>query len=63
MFFPSLYLNTWKNEDDSVRLGRSVDWKDLGDDLYVGEGARIYWASGKDKPMTDINSIVFNREE
>ena len=63
MFFPSLYLNTWKNEDDAVRLGRTVDWKDLGDDLYIGEGARIYWASGKDKPMSDIKSIVFNREE
>lgn len=62
MFLPSLYANTWKNEDDLVRLGRSVDWKDLGNDIFVGEGTKLYWMSGKDKPILDIQTIVFNRE-
>jgi type VI secretion system protein ImpE len=63
MFFPSLYVNTWKNENDVVRLGRTVEWRDLGDEIYVGEGARVFWASGKDKPMADIKSIVFDHGE
>lgn len=63
MFFPSLYVNSWKSEDDAVRLGRTVDWKELGDDIYAGEGARVFWASGKDKPLADVKTIVFNRAE
>lgn len=62
MFLPSLYANTWKNSDDQVRLGRSVDWREAGEDFYVGEGSRLFWMSGKDKPLTDIKTIVFNRE-
>lgn len=62
MFFPSLYVNSWKNSDDRIRLGRSVDWRDAGNDLFIGEGMRIFWMDGKDKALTDINTIVFNRE-
>jgi len=62
MFIPSLYANSWKHEDDQVRLGRTVDWRDLGNDIFVGEGTRLYWMSGKDKPILDIKTIVFNRE-
>lgn len=62
MFLPSLYANTWKHEDDRVRLGRSVDWRDVGNDVLIGEGSRVFWMSGKDKPLLDIKTIVFNRE-
>jgi len=37
MFIPSLYANSWKNSDDQVRLGRYVDWRDVGD---KGRGVR-----------------------
>jgi type VI secretion system protein ImpE len=60
LFFPSLYVNTWKSDDDLIRLGRSVDWRDVGDEIYVGEGARIYTMDGKDKSILDINSIEFD---
>lgn len=62
MFVPSLYVNTWKNGDDRIRLGRSVDWREVGDDVLVGEGSRLYWMSGKDMPLLDINTISFNRD-
>lgn len=60
LFLPSLYVNTWKNADDQIRLGRTVDWRELGDDIYVGEGTRIFWMDGKDKSILDITSIEFN---
>lgn len=62
MFFPSLYVNTWKNESDQIRLGRSVDWRDAGDDIYVGEGMRLYSLGGKDIALTDIETLVFKRD-
>lgn len=61
MFLPSLYVNTWKNADDQVRLGRSVDWRDVGDDLFIGEGSRLFSVSGTDMPLLDIKTITFNR--
>jgi type VI secretion system protein ImpE len=60
MFFPSLYVNTWKHDDDKVRLGRSVDWRDAGDEIYIGEGAKLFWMDGKDKSILDIKTIEFD---
>lgn len=62
MFFPSLYVNTWKSDDDKLRLGRSVDWRDLGDEIYAGEGARLFWMDGKDRSLLDIQTIEFRHE-
>ncbi len=62
LFLPSLYVNTWKNSDDQIRLGRSVDWREVGDDIYLGEGTRIFTMDGKDKPILDITTIEFNHE-
>lgn len=62
LFLPSLYVNTWKNSDDQIRLGRSVDWREVGDDIYVGEGTRVFTMDGKDKALLDIKSIEFNHE-
>ena len=63
MFLPSLYVNTWKNGDDQIRLGRAVDWRDVGDDVLVGEGSRLYGMGGKDIPLLDIKTISFKRDE
>ncbi len=62
MFFPSLYVNSWKHSDDQVRLGRSVDWRDIGDDIYVGEGAKLFTMDGTDKSILDIKTIVFKHD-
>jgi type VI secretion system protein ImpE len=62
MFLLSLYVNTWKNGDDQVRLGRTVDWRDLGEDVFVGEGSRVFWADGKDIPALDVKTISFNQD-
>jgi len=63
MFLPSLYVNSWKHGDDQVRLGRSVDWREVGDDIYVGEGSRLFRMGDKDLPLIDVKTIKFVREE
>ncbi|HMJ09666.1 MAG TPA: type VI secretion system accessory protein TagJ [Pyrinomonadaceae bacterium] len=60
MFFPSLYANTWRHEDDKVRLGRSVDWRDIGDDIFVGEGTKLFSIGGRDRSILDIQTIEFD---
>ena len=63
MFFPSLYANSFKSDNDQVRLGRMTDWKDLGEDVYIGEGMRMFWSEGKDKPILELNEIEFTHPE
>jgi type VI secretion system protein ImpE len=63
MFFPSLYSGSWKHENDQVRLGRMTDWRDLGDDLFIGEGTKLFWMDGKDRSILDIETIEFEHEE
>lgn len=62
LFLPALYANTWKNADDQVRLGRTVDWREAGDDIFIGEGTRIFTMDGKDLPVLDIKTIEFGRD-
>ena len=60
IFLPSLYVNSWKSDDDQVRLGRTNNWLDAGDELFIGEGLRMFFANGEAVPILDINEIEFN---
>lgn len=62
MFLPALYANSWKNEDDQIRLGRAVDWREAGDDIYVGEGIKLFWMDGRDKTILDLKTLEFNHD-
>jgi type VI secretion system protein ImpE len=62
MFIPSMYVNTWKSGDDQIRLGRASDWRDLGDDVFVGEGTKMFWMAGTDRAILDISKIEFLRD-
>jgi len=63
MFFPALYSGTWKSENDQVRLGRMTDWRDVGDEVFVGEGTKLFWMDGRDKSILDITSVKFNHPQ
>jgi type VI secretion system protein ImpE len=62
MFIPSLYVNSHKSDDDEIRLGRVTDWRDAGDDVFVGEGTRLFAVGGASKPMPEIEEIEFLHE-
>jgi type VI secretion system protein ImpE len=60
MFIPALYANSWKSDNDQVRLGRMTDWRDAGEEIYLGEGMRMFWIDGQDRPILEIQTIEFN---
>ena len=62
MFFPTLYSGSYRHDNDAVRLGRMTDWRDVGNDLFVGEGLRLFWMDGKDRPILELKSIEFDHE-
>ncbi|MGB7069869.1 MAG: type VI secretion system accessory protein TagJ [Pyrinomonadaceae bacterium] len=63
MFLPALYSGSWRSEDDKVRLGRMTDWRDIGNDVFIGEGTKLFWMDGHDKSILDIRSLEFKRED
>jgi type VI secretion system protein ImpE len=63
MFFPALYAGSWQSGNDQVRLGRMTDWRAIGDDVFVGEGTKLYWMDGQDRSILDLRTIEFVREE
>ncbi len=63
MFIPALYANSFKSDNDQVRLGRMTDWTDAGGEVFIGEGLRLFWSDGKDKPILELNEIVFTPTE
>ena len=63
MFVPALYAASFKNENDQVRLGRMTDWRDGGEEVYSGEGLRMFFTNGEAKPILEISEIVFDLNE
>ena len=62
VFIPALYSDSWKSDNDQVRLGRMTDWRDLGGEIYGGEGMKMFWMDGTDKPVLELQEIEFIKE-
>lgn len=62
LFLPALYVNSWKSENDEIRLGRITDWRDLGEEIYAGEGTRIFQIDGGHKLISEIETLEFDHE-
>ena len=60
VFLPVLYSGSPEHSDNQVRLGRMTDWKDLGEDLYVPAGLRLFLVDDEDKPVFEARSVEFN---
>ncbi|MGI8468508.1 MAG: type VI secretion system accessory protein TagJ [Pyrinomonadaceae bacterium] len=63
VLIPSLYAGSYKNNSDQTRLGRMTDWREAGADIFVGEGLKLFWADGGDKPLLEIKEIEMNQTE
>jgi type VI secretion system protein ImpE len=60
VFIPALYPNTYQNADDQIRLGRMTDWQEIGEEIFIGGGTRIFWVDGADTPLFEVEKIEFN---
>lgn len=62
MFLPTLYVESFKNDDEKVRLGKVTDWRELGEEIFAGEGVRTFQYDGGYIPMSKIETIEFIHE-
>lgn len=59
VLLPALYNGSWRSENDQVRLGRMTDWRDAGDEIFIGEGMKMFWMDGEDRPILEFETIEF----
>jgi type VI secretion system protein ImpE len=62
MFLPALYVETHKNDNDQIRLGRATDWREVGEDIFIGEGVRTFQYEGGYIPISKIETLEFIHE-
>ncbi len=62
IFLPALYHDSWRSSDDAVRLGKVTDWRDAGEDIFVGEGTKLFAVGGGHKTILDFQAIEFIKE-
>lgn len=60
---PAFYADSWKSESDEVRLGRFTDWRDLGSEIYFGEGQKLFFIDGEAKAILEFDRLEFDTEE
>lgn len=63
VIIPALYSGSYRSQDDEIRLGRTADWRDVGDDIFVGEGMKLFWLNGKATPIFEIREVEFAAAE
>ncbi len=63
VFLPTLYLNTHRNEDDQLRLGRGTDWADQENGPTIGVGQRMYLVGEEAKPILQMERVEFEQPE
>jgi type VI secretion system protein ImpE len=57
---PTRYAGSELSPESAIRLSRKTDWKDLGDDYFVGLGQRMFSTDAGDYSLMDARQIVFN---
>jgi type VI secretion system protein ImpE len=58
-FVPALYPDSGSHPNDLVRLGRMTDWRQRGEELYMGAGQRLFAVDGEEKPLLDLREVEF----
>lgn len=56
-FLPALYPNSYKHENELVRLGRLTDWAELSSHLYQGFGLRTFLVGNEEKTIFNLQTL------
>ena len=62
-FLPVLYPESFRHDDDQLKLGRMTDWTDLGRGFQQGFGQHVYQVGDDDVAILEIRQAVFNSFE
>lgn len=60
---PSRYPGSEKEEDDAFRMSRRTDWRDMGNNFFIGMGQRMLATNQGEYPLLEIRELVFDHLE
>jgi type VI secretion system protein ImpE len=58
-FLPVLYPETWKHEEERVRMGRMTDWSSTDGGIVRGAGPQVFIFADQDISILDLRDIQF----
>ncbi|HEV2761938.1 MAG TPA: type VI secretion system accessory protein TagJ, partial [Pyrinomonadaceae bacterium] len=59
---PTLYPGTSQAQNPLARLGRMTDWREVGEELYLGAGLHLLAVDGEEKPLREVRSVEFEHD-
>lgn len=59
-FIPTRYPQSHANDDDQIRLARMTSWDSPGEEIFLGQGQRVFATDVQDFPITGIRRLVLN---
>jgi type VI secretion system protein ImpE len=60
VFLPALYAGASAETDNRLRLGRMTEWRGEDNEPVRGVGQRIFWVGGEERPILEIQTLLFN---
>ena len=62
-YLPVLYPDSFRHEDDRLKMGRMTDWTDLGAGFNRGVGQHVLQVGEEDIGILEIREAVMNTTE
>jgi len=59
-FLPTLYAESWLQENDLLKLGHSTEWLPLGNGFSRGMGQHVFEIGDQEIGLLEIREMVFN---
>jgi len=57
---PARYPASYQSDDPLLALSRKTEWKDCGDELFLGFGQKTWITESADYPVMDVRTIQLN---
>ncbi len=63
MYLPELYVDSFRSEDELIRVGRGTEWLGSDGEPVRGIGHRILAVDDEARPLVNIDTLEFDSEE
>ncbi|CAA9889681.1 putative cytoplasmic protein,SciE [Candidatus Methylobacter favarea] len=60
---PARYPASYQSDDPLLALSRKTEWKNCGDESFLGFGQKIWVTESADYPLMDVRTIQFNSSD
>jgi type VI secretion system protein ImpE len=60
---PSRYPGSEEDADSSVRMGRKTDWRDAGNDFFLGMGQRMLATDQGEFPLMEVREVILDHPD